>query len=309
MGKERILVIKLGAFGDFLAASGAMSAIRAHHPQAHIVLLTRKAFAGLGRACPFVDEVWVDTGPKLWNVPGWLALRQRLREGHFSRVYDLQTSDRTGFYFRLFRPGPVPEWSGIAKGCSHPHRNPDRDSMHAYESRAEQLRDAGIGVVPAPDVSWLAADISGFGIEGDYAVLVPGSSAPNPERRWPPARFAALGRKLLAHGIRPVLVGTAMDRPVLDEVMAALPGALDLGGKTDVPQLASLTRGARVVVGGDTGPMHLAAIVGVPAVVLYSHVSNPALTAPKGARVAILRRPRLDQLETDEVWTQIAEML
>ena len=309
METERILVIKLGAFGDFLAASGAMAAIRAHHPNAHIVLLTRKPFAGLGEKCPFVDEVWIDTAPKFWNVSGWLGLRRRLRGGHFSRVYDLQTSDRTGFYYRLLGPGLRPPWSGIAKGCSHPHKNPNRNFMHAYESRVEQLRDAGIAKVPAADLSWLAADIAGLGIEGDYALLVPGSSAPNPARRWPPGCFAALGVKLLEQGITPVLIGTAMDRAVLDLVLSDLPGAVDLCGRTDVPMLASLTRGAKAVVGGDTVPMHLAAIVGAPSVVLYSHVSNPALTAPKGERVAILRRPSLDQLGVDEVWTQIEEML
>ena len=309
MDKERILVIKLSAFGDFVLATGLMAAIRTHHPAAHIVLLTTKPYAGLGAACPFVDEVWTDPRPKLWNVAGWLSLRRRLREGHFSRVYDLQTSDRTAFYFRLLGPGARPEWSGIAAGCSHPHLNPGRDRMHAFDSRAEQLRDAGIADIPPPDVSWLTADISALGVTGRYALLVPGGAAHRPDKRWPHGHFADIGARLLAQNIRPVLIGTSADRDALDGVLAALPGALDLGGKTDFAELATLARGAVVALGNDTGPMHLIAAAGTPVLVLFSNASDPALSAPRGEAVRILRRDPLGALGPDEVWTQIAEML
>ena len=115
-GQSRILVIKLGALGDVVQALGPMAAIRAHHRQAHIVLLTSQPFADFLRASPYVDEVWVDPRPHKLNLPGLLALRARLRGGAFERVYDLQTSDRSGLYFRLMGPGR-PAWSGIASGC------------------------------------------------------------------------------------------------------------------------------------------------------------------------------------------------
>lgn len=309
MDKERILIIKLGAFGDFILASGLMSAIRSHHANAQITLLTTRPFVDLGRACPFVDEVWVDTRPKIWNVGAWWGLRRRLRAAGFRRVYDLQTSDRTAFYYNLFWPGPKPEWSGIAKGCSHPHTNPARDSLHALASRTEQLREAGIEAIPGPDISWLAADVSRFGLAGDYVLLVPGAAPHRPEKRWPVACFADLGRRLKDRGVRPVLIGTGADRRALDGIAAALPDVLDLGGKTDFAELATLARGAKTVIGNDTGPMHLAAAAGAPTLVLFSGASDPALSAPQGEKVAVLRRDPLSALTVDEVWTQIAEML
>ena len=310
MDKARILVIKLSAFGDFVLATGQMSAIRSHHPDAHIVLLTTEPYAAMGAACPFVDEVWIDTRPKLWNVPAWLALRTRLRSGNFTRIYDLQTSDRTGFYYWLLGPGRRPEWSGIAGGCSHPHQNPNRDRMHAFDSRTEQLHDAGIAQVPPPDVSWLAGDVSGLGLEKrPYALLVVGGAPHRPDKRWPADAFADIGTRLSARGIRPVLIGTDADGEALAGVRAALANALDLSGKTDFAQLATLARSAAIAIGNDTGPMHLIAAAGAPALVLFSGASDPALSAPRGKTVCILRRDPLTALGPDEVWTQIAEML
>ena len=154
---RRILVIKLGALGDMVQALGPFAAIRRHHgapPEAHITLLTTEPYAEFAAASDYFDDVWTDDRPGVLHIGGWLVLRRRLRGGGFTRVYDLQTSDRSSFYYRLFRPGRLSEWSGIAKGCSHPHANPDRDSLHTLERQAEQLGAAGITEVPPPDVSW-----------------------------------------------------------------------------------------------------------------------------------------------------------
>lgn len=108
----RILVIRLGALGDFVMASGAFASIRAFHDTAHVVLLTRPAYAGLGRAGGWFDEVWIDRQPEWWKPAGVLAHKRRLDSGAFGRVYDLQISDRTCAYYHLLRR-PRPEWSGV----------------------------------------------------------------------------------------------------------------------------------------------------------------------------------------------------
>ena len=118
-GRTRLLVIRLGALGDFVQSMGPFAAIRRHHPDAHITLLTTAPYAGLGAASGYADQVWVDDRPPAWRIGAWLGLRRRLRAGRFDFVYDLQTSDRSGFYFRLFWPGPRPRWSGVARGRAH----------------------------------------------------------------------------------------------------------------------------------------------------------------------------------------------
>ena len=299
------LVIKLGALGDFVQALGPFAAIRNHHPGQRITLLTTEPFAEFARASGLFDEVWTSGRPGVLDVRGWLGLRRRLLGGNFGRVYDLQTSDRSSFYYRLFWPGPAPEWSGIAKGCSHPHVNPVRDSMHTVERQAEQLAMAGIGEYvkagPDPDFSWATADISRFGLKGKYALLVPGGALHRPAKRWPAEHFGAVARALVEKGVEPVLIGSAVEAGVMADIKAHCPEARDLAGQTTLLELAALGRGAAAAVGNDTGPMHLIAAVGCQSVALYSNESDPALCGQRGPAVTILRRDRLADLSAAEV--------
>jgi len=299
--KDRVLVIKLGALGDFVQAFGPFAAIRRHHADAHVTLLTTAPFADLARASRLFDDVWIDARPKAIEMAGWLALRRRLRDGGFKRIYDLQTSDRSSFYFRLFWPGPYPEWSGIAKGCSHPHANPWRDFMHTVERQAEQLKMAGIDRVPSPDLAWMQADAARFGLPSRFALLVPGGALHRPAKRWPAARFGALAAWLADRGVQPVLLGLASEADVVAAVRAACPNALSVAGATSLFDIAALARRAALAVGNDTGPMHLIAAAGCPSVVLFSNDSDPALCAPRGDRVTVLRRERLDALAVEDV--------
>ncbi len=302
-----ILVIKLGALGDFVQALGPMAAIRRHHAGARIVLITTAPFDELARASPYVDEVWLDERPPLFALGRWLKLRRRLRAERFARVYDLQTSDRSGWYFRLFWPGPRPEWSGIARGASHPHDNPARDRMHTIERQAEQLHAAGIAQVPLPDVSWAKADLGRFTLPPRTALLVPGGAAHRPAKRWPLERYAELAEALVVRGLVPVILGTGAEALLAHAIRSLAPAALDLSGKTSLLELAALARRASLAVGNDTGPMHLIAAAGCPSVVLFSRDSDPALCAPRGRSVAVLRRAELEDLAVEEVLAALPE--
>lgn len=293
----RILVIRLGAFGNMVQSFWAFAAIRAHHAGAEITLLTTSAYAGWMAASPWFDRVLVDERPTWWDLPGVLRLRRMLAQGRFARVYDLQTSDRSSWYFRLFPRGARPDWSGIARGCSLPDADPERDRLHDLERQAGQLRQAGVQVLPEPDLDWLRGDVTRFGITGRFTLLAPGSSAHRPGKRWPAANYRALAQALRPQGILPVVVGAAAER----DLAAAIPEALDLTGKTGFGDLAELGRAACFAVGNDTGPMHLFAAVGCRSVVLFSGESDPDLCAPRGGEVTVLRRPELSCLGVDEV--------
>jgi ADP-heptose:LPS heptosyltransferase len=298
---SRILVIKLGALGDVVQATGPMAAIRAHHSDAHITLLTGPAYADFLEASGWFDEIWIDTRPGWRNWRAWFPMRRRLRRGRFDRVYDLQTSDRSSSYYHLMLPGPRPEWSGIARFASHPHANPKRDDMHTVVRQAEQLSMAGIADVPAPNLDWAVADMDRYGLTAPYVLLVPGGSAHRPEKRWPVGRYTDLARRLVARGITPVMIGAGPDAHANGTVASFCDGAVDLTADTSFAEIAALARGAVAAVGNDTGPMHLIATAGCPSVVLYSFASDPALCAQQGPDVTILRRDLLDQLSADEV--------
>lgn len=297
---HRILVIKLGALGDFIQALQAFQAIRRHHPDAEITLLTSAAFGDLGQCCPWFDRVWIDSRPQVWQVGGWWSLSRRLRAARFERVYDLQTSDRTAWYYRLFF-GDKPEWSGIAAGCSHPHRNPARDGMHSIDRLADQLRSAGIEDMPPAELDWLDSDTSALDLPARFAMLVPGGAAHRPAKRWPAEAYAALAGRLSAKGVTPVIVGGPDERAAAATILEACPDALNLLGRTSLLEIAGVARKAAAAVGNDTGPMHIAAAVGCPSVALFSAESDPALCGQRGPDVTVLRRSSLTDLPVDEV--------
>jgi len=289
---RRILVIRLGALGDFVQSFAPFAAIRAHHPDAEITLLTTRPFAELAGRAPWFDAVLVDHRPSWWNAAGLLRLSRMLRG--FDLVYDLQTSTRSSRYFRL---AGRPRWSGIAPGCSHPHANARRDAMHTRERQREQLEMAGITEFPAPELGWLAGAPS-VPLPDRAVLLVPGAAPHRPRKRWPAERFGALAARLAGGGYAPVVIGTRSEAPLAATIRAACPGALDLTGRTGLADLAGLAAGASLAVGNDTGPMHLAAAIGCPCLVLFSADSDPALTAPRGPDGSWPRLLRVDDLAT-----------
>ena len=301
----RILVIRLGAFGDFVQSFGPFAAIRAHHAADDITLLTTAPYAQLAAAAPWFKHIEIDTRPGWWNLPGLLRLRRQLR--FYDLIYDLQTSRRSSRYFGL---AGKPAWSGIAKGCSMPHANPDRDSRHTRERQREQLEHAGIAGFPTPDLSWLPRSTAD--LPGRFALLAPGAAPSRPAKRWPAEKYALLARHLHDKGVTPVIIGARSEADLAALICLICPGTLDLTGKTSLGELHDLARRAAVVVGNDTGPMHLAALTGTPCLVLFGPDSNPAITAPRGPNgewLAILRTDNLTTLEVDEVAARAIAML
>lgn len=296
---RRILVIRLSALGNIVQSLGPFAAIRAHHADAEITVLTRAPYADWLGGSPYFDRVWIDAAPAWWDPPGWWRLRRRLIDGNFDRVYDLQTSARSNRYFALLPRRAQPEWSGIARGCSHPDADPLRDTRHDIERQRGQLAAAGIATVPDADLGWTGGDLARFALPERIALLAPGSAPHRPAKRWPVDRYAALAQALGARGRLPVVIGGAAER-VLGAALATA-GARDLTGQTTLGEVVALARRADLAVGNDTGPMHLAAAAGCRSIVLFSRASDPALCAPRGPRVAVLRRPDLADLAPAEV--------
>jgi ADP-heptose:LPS heptosyltransferase len=308
---EKILVIKLSALGDFVLALAAMKKIREAHRKAHITLLTTPPFEALARACPYFNAVQTHGRPE--SFPQWMALRKSIRAGNYDRVYDLQTSAHSNRIFQSLRPNP-PAWSGIALGCSLPHRNPLRNSMHTLERQADQLMYAGIwpdaptapGAAPGPDLSWIWRNlpserpVPGAVKPRPYAMLVPGGSAHRPEKRWPVEKYGELARILYSKGLDIVIIGGPQETPLAHMIQRDVPRARDLTGRTDFARIAILGAKAALAIGNDTGPLHLAAAAGAPTVVLFSGASDPSLSAPRGT-VAVLQAQRLSDLAVASV--------
>lgn len=307
----KILVIKQGALGDMINAMGAFSAIRQSFPQAHIILLTGSTYEKLARETPFFDDVWMDTRPK--NPLKLWALCLKLKAWKFDWVFDLQNSRRTSWYFRFMGKGTPTKWSGIASGCSHPQRRPDRRKLHAFPRFADQLKIAGLDLQDQkelyPDMSWLKADISRFNLPEKFIVLVPGSSKTGAYKRWTAKGYGELAQWIHAQNITPVLVGGADETDVIQSIMSVAPQSFDLSRQTSFLDIGEIQKQALATVGNDTGAVHLAAAVGCPTLVLWSKASAPEVFAPRGEHVRVLFKPEIHTLSTPEVLAALTQLL
>ena len=303
---KKILVIKLGALGDFIQALGPMRAIRNHHKNDYITLLTTAAFLKMSADCNYFNEVREDKKPKWYQFSEIMNLRRFFRSSCFDRVYDLQNNDRTNLYFKLF--DPKPEWVGTAKGASHCNTSPQRIAGHAFDGHVQTLSLSGINNVTTDTLDWMTGDVEKFGIGVPYAILVPGSSKKHPQKRWPAPYYADIAQRLYEDGIVPVLIGGKEDRDVTNTIADLNKNTINLSEKTTLYDIASLARNASVAIGNDTGPMHIITAAKCPTVTIYytgEGGSDPVRHGTLGARVIKLSADNLDELDPETIFQAI----
>ena len=314
-GAKRVLVIKLGALGDFVQALAAAKLIRDYHVGARITLLTTEPYKVLAERCPYFDVIEADGRPK--EAQATAQLIARIRNAKYDMVYDLECSGRTANYYTAMRPWP-PHWSGAAPRCSHPHANPDRDRLHPLDRYADQLRYAGIGPeegyapghAPMPDLSWVRAAMRDaprmqaeyFGIRGPYVMLLASAPGRPGEKGWSAKRIGELAKRIAAQGVTPVAIGATDEKDICQGIADAEPRAKNLVSRTDHFQLATLAERAAFVVGHDSGPMHIAAAAGAPCLTLFSGWVDVDRVTPRGrSGVAVIKAQPLEDLPAEQV--------
>jgi len=318
---DNILVIKQGPLGEFVQALAACKIIRDYHYDAKVTLLTTAPYAEMAGQSPYFDAIWQDD--HLAGKTGVLKQVRRIRHSRFGRIYDLQNSSRSHLIYRLLWPFR-PEWSGIVRGCSHPHKNRKRGKMHTVDRQAEQLAMAGVGLgrgrvgdmAPPPDLSWARdvqrgaarTELTWFGIRKPFALMAPGGAPDASEKRWPAEFYGSLAMRLRRAWLMPVIIGTEMDKEAAFVIQKACPGALSLINRTDFIQIIMLARQAELAIGNNTGPMHLIASSNCPSLVLFSAAGNPDLCAPRGASVTSVTKKKIAGISVGEVWEKLQNL-
>ncbi len=298
INKEKILVIKLGAFGDVVQANGALRDIRDYHADAEIVLLTMPAFVKLMQRCPHVGRILTDTRPPVWKFGEWVKMARLFSREKFTKVYDLQNQDRTRLYHKLFFRNV--KWSGWLPGPRPPS---------AMEGFAAQLKREGMSAAHclAPDIEWMAEDMNAFleqeGVRTPYVALIPGCS--HPQRRWP--YYAELAAALIERGYDVVTT------PGPDEIESAktISGHTLLGpnGFLNRFELAGVLKNACFVVGNDTGPSHVASYLGRPGLALFGPQTKAARSGMCRGDFHAIEVPDLADLPLEKVLEAILPRL
>lgn len=306
---RKVLIIKLGAFGDFILAMSAFQAIRKYHAGADITLLTIPSLVSLAQASEYFDQISGAGRPR--KIKDYLALLRDIKQQKYDMVYDLQTNDRTRFYYYLMRwvNGYKGQWLGHVKGCSHliPENSGNKNS-HPVERYQRRLQHIGYGKIPYAPLDWAQGDISHIPLPSKYVLFVAGCAPQHHHKRWPAEKYAALGRFFVERGIIPVLIGTETERDINQAIQSECPDCVNATGQTDYFQLASLARGAHMGIGNDTGPMHLLSSVGVAAIVLYSGYTDPARNGQRGPHVLYVQEQELADLSAERVMAAVGQL-
>ncbi|MFZ9219816.1 MAG: glycosyltransferase family 9 protein, partial [Candidatus Fonsibacter ubiquis] len=178
---SNILIIKLGSLGDVVQISGALKDIREHHKNEKITILTTSKYLNLFKNCPYVDSCLEDERLPRYNIFYLLKLRKLINSLNFTKVYDLQNSNRTNFYRKfIFNIG---DWSSSK---DIPESKYNSSVLQRFD---EQLRKSNIQTryTLKPDFSWAADKANNYNLDTDkkYILFFPFCSKNLIHKRWP----------------------------------------------------------------------------------------------------------------------------
>ena len=295
---RKILIRGPNWVGDSVLAIPAMKAVRARFPDAEITLLVRPWVAGLFSSAPFVDKVWSEEKPS--GLGDWIRITRDMRNRHFDLALLLPNSFESALMMFL---GRVPERIGYAtdgrqwmltnavtadSNVGHQvnyylnlakvlSATADRPSIE-IEATGEERESAR---------TLLAAE--GIPRTSPFIVLNPGA-AYGSAKRWHEDRFATVADKLAGELRSDVaIIGSEAERPIADQIRDRLKTTTAvLSGKTSLEMLIGVLAESSLMITNDSGPMHIAAALGVPTVAIFGSTDEKA-TGPYGPRTRIVK--------------------
>jgi 3-deoxy-D-manno-octulosonic-acid transferase/heptosyltransferase-1 len=296
-------VIRLGAVGDVVRTLPAVSALRAAYPGAHVAWLVERTSAGALDGNPWIDEVLVFPRESLRDALVGLrplaavrelrAFLRKLRRRRFDLVLDFHSILKSGLLARAsgagLRVGYAPPYGRELSWLFHSRRarlTPTHVSR--FDRNQGLLRFLGVRAEPRAgalrvDLARVHAYETALGDGPAPVAIHPGTSDATPHKRWTPEGYGRLARELFQRDGVPSIVtfGPARaDRSFAEAVVAASEGAARLAPPTpSLADLAALFACVRLYVGSDTGPLHVASLVGTPVVQIIGP-TDPVENAP-----------------------------
>ena len=303
----RVLLIRLRLIGDVVLSTPLIQALRRTFPDATLSYLVERSAAAVVAGNPHLDDIIiVERTRGVARILDDLRLAWRLRRSRFDVVIDMHGGPRsswltlaTGAPQRIGYDIPGRQWMYTrtvprARELRARHSVVNQwDLLSGIEgwngAPADPARDAV--EMPLDDAAdrRMAARLQHAGVGPTHELIVVHVSASNPFRRWPEAAFADLVSGLVRESPdrRVILSSGPSDRPAADRIAAharnLLPAAararvVDFG-EFDVAELRALVGRSRLFIGGDTGPLHVAATTATPIVAIYGP-TLPARSAP-----------------------------
>jgi heptosyltransferase-1 len=287
---KKILIIKPSSLGDVVHSLPFLNAVRTRFPKSEIHWVIAKGIEGLLEGHPMINRLWIinkDTWKKIKNIKGTInefkVLFRELKKEKYNLVVDLQGLLRSGV---LTAATGAPVRVGFAEAREgsrvfYTHKVEGGKDIHAVDRYLKIADFLGCPTTdvyfPLPHYSKSSSVTHHLSIPEDYAVIVPGARWKT--KIWPPEKFGKLSSKL---PLSTLLVGGRGDIDAANKIVAISNGkAISLAGKTDLKELIEVMKGARFVVSNDSGPMHIAAALGIPVFAIFGP-TDPSRTGPYG---------------------------
>lgn len=290
----RILCVQWADIGDVVLTTPALSALHEAHPDAHIGLLTTPAAAAVVAGTGLVDAIYTLPRFKIARRETLTVFAAIRRDRYDSVLYFHRLTTRAGVwkYAALGYVSGAKQRVGLdnGRGWFLTDRAPDPGFDAAHQSDAWLKVAALVGANPAPRPLTVACEPFALPDAPEHIAVHAGSGGFSTARRWSPEQLASAADTLASErGAQIVVVGTSGDdTPQLLRHLKS--PALDLTGKTTVPQLVDVLRQCALYLGSDSGVTHLAAASGTPTVAVFGPTNDRAYR-PLGNSVVVRTLP------------------
>ncbi len=297
MAEKRFAVVRLGSLGDIVHTFPAVAALRQSFPEANIVWLTHPRWVELVGSSSLASEIWPVDSRDMSSVRQVVS---KLRAFQPEASIDFQglwksafpaflagVSRRIGFSSATIREFGVPILYTDRVKCRTTHIAEQNGELCLYIGAKNAVADVRLHT--AEHDEWeVKAQLLREGI-ASYVVLSPGGGWR--AKCWPPDRFGALCRRILNElNLRSVINYGPGEEELFIKVKAASGAAEPLACDGELGRLMAMLKNARCVVGGDTGPLHLAVALRTPVVALFGP-TDPARNGPYPPQEIVLRSP------------------
>jgi len=287
---KRILIVRTDRLGDVVLSTPVIKAVRDACPGSFIAMMVTPYTREIVDGNPYLDETVIFDKERYRGVAGTLACARMLARQRFDTAIVLHPVIRIHLILFLAgirrRIGYDRKW-GFLLTQRLPHTK-QAGARHEIEYNLDILAGAGIPAagrklfipVRENDRCSVAAVLADNGVKDGERVVVlhPGASCRS--KRWPAQRFAEVADRLAEQGIPKVVIAASAQDKACGELIAheARSGVTDLSGDLSVGELAALLERASLLISNDSGPVHMAAAVGVPVIALFGR-NQPGLSA------------------------------
>lgn len=328
---HNILIIDFGQLGDVVMSLPALRAIREKFPHARLTIAVGKPGAEIINLSGYADEtievdrVALRDGFKPLSILKVFDIVKDVRRRNFDFVIDLHSFSETnllGFFSRapqrLFARRPGRSLDFLANFSPKPPVDRNDPKRHLVDRYLDVLKPLGIKdasrtpkllVRPEDD---RAVDLMLRKAKADAGSplvgLFPGAG--HPGRRWPIEKFSQLADFLIRNdSVRPIVFVGPEERHLLAQFRALFPSPCVILDKLSIPELAAVQSRLAVLVSNDTGPVHIAAAVGTPVVLLIVNLITPYAYLPLANAQRIILRESITAIEVEDVYAATRELL